>query len=193
MCVSLECYTYTQTQVVHTVYTVCKQVTLVRCVAIIKCEVQSRTVSPRINTETYFRRYIEAPGIVFGFEYVESRLQLRILRTDFYAYIRLEDTATIPRITGGKTERQLEQRMLLVGIDASAFCQWKCLASEIFMVAVVGQEASQCEIRRYVITAFEVHTPSAAFIGKVVTHGEVELPIDVGITVIGHLCLCRHG
>ena len=46
-------------------------------------------------------------------------------------------------------------------------------------------------MRRKVISAFKVHTPSARFVGKSVVKRYVELPVDIGITVIGHLCLRR--
>ena len=83
--------------------------------------------------------------------------------------------------------------MLLVGIDATAFTYRKCLASEVFVIAMISQESTESKVWSDVVTTFEAHTPSAGFISEMVAQGEVELPIDIGITVIGQLCLCRHG
>ena len=83
--------------------------------------------------------------------------------------------------------------MLLVGIDATAFTYRKCLTSEVFVIAMISQESTESKVWSDVVTTFEAHTPSAGFISEMVAQGEVELPIDIGITVIGQLCLCRHG
>ena len=107
------------------------------------------------------------------------------MRTYFQSNVRLESATAVESITSGKAERQLEQSVLLVSIDATAFTYGKCLATEVFVVAVVSQESTECNVRGYVITTFKTHTPSAGFISEVVAQGEVELPIDVGITVIG--------
>lgn len=72
MCVLSERNTYAQTEIAQTVYAVRKEVTFVRTVAVIGCEMQARSISPRIHIETNFRRYIETPCIFVGFEYVES-------------------------------------------------------------------------------------------------------------------------
>lgn len=116
---------------------------------------QARTVSPRVNVETDFRRYVESPCIFIGFKYIESGLQLCILCTEFYTHIRLECTATVPRITCGKTERQLEYGMLLVGIQTAARTDRQGLTAEIFMVAMISQEASQSKVGRQEVTAFK--------------------------------------
>ena len=75
--------------------------------------------------------------------------------------------------------------MLLVGIDAAAFTYRKCLASEVFVIAMISQESTESKVWSDVVTTFEAHTPSAGFISEMVAQGEVELPIDIGITVIG--------
>ena len=51
----LECNTQTQTEIAQTVYTVSEQVTLVGTVAVVSCDVQTRSVSPGIDIETDFR------------------------------------------------------------------------------------------------------------------------------------------
>ncbi len=60
-----------------------------------------------------------------------------VFSTQFYTGIRLECTSTVPYITGGQTERQLECSVLLVGIQTATFAYGKCLATEILMVAMV--------------------------------------------------------
>lgn len=58
--------------------------------------------------------------------------------------------------------------MLLVGIQTAARTDRQGLTAEIFMVAMISQEASQSKVGRQEVTAFKVHPPSAAFVGKVV-------------------------
>ena len=58
--------------------------------------------------------------------------------------------------------------MLLVGIQTAARTDRQGLTAEIFMVAMISQEASQSKVGRQEVTAFKVHAPSAAFVGKVV-------------------------
>ena len=46
--------TYAQTEIAQTVYVVCKEVTFVCTVAVIGCNMQARSISPRIHIETNF-------------------------------------------------------------------------------------------------------------------------------------------
>ena len=81
---------------------------------------------------------------------------------------------------------------MLVGVQTTAFTYGKGLATYIFVIAVVSQEGSESKVICQEITTFKVHTPTARLVGEVVAQREVVLPVDIGITVIGHLCLRRH-
>ena len=48
--------TYAQTEIAQTVYVVCKEVTFVRTVAVIGCNMQAWSISPRIHIETNLDR-----------------------------------------------------------------------------------------------------------------------------------------
>ena len=73
--------------------------------------------------------------------------------------------------------------MLLVSIHGSFANRVSC-AWEVFVVTAVVHKESESEIRSYKVTAFEVHTPSAGFIGKVILQWCVELPVHVSVSII---------
>ena len=58
--------------------------------------------------------------------------------------------------------------MLLVGSNFTG-THLEGFAAYIFVVAVIVQEKTQANVRSNEITTFEVHTPTACFICKVIT------------------------
>lgn len=64
-----------------------------------------------------------------------------------------------------------------------------CSSRKVLIVGVKTEECTYCNVPVDVITAFEVHAPTAGFVRKFIAYGNVELPVDVVITVEGYLRL----
>lgn len=58
--------------------------------------------------------------------------------------------------------------MLLIGSHFTG-AHLEGFATYIFVVAVIVEEKTQTDVRSHEITTFEVHTPTACFISKIVT------------------------
>ena len=107
---------------------------------------QARSVSPGIDAEADLRRDIESPCVFACLIDIESRFHLGILRTRLEGEIGLEGSATVEGVASDKAKGQLEQRVLLVGVEASAFAYGQDLTSEILVIAVIGEELSLIHI-----------------------------------------------
>lgn len=104
------------------------------------------TVGPWVNIYTDFGRYIEAPCVVLYFVDVEITGHLCIVGTQFQSDIRLADTVT-KAIVSGKTERQLEYGMLLVGGQCRRAVDRQCLTWNVFIVSVIINKCTDRQIR----------------------------------------------
>ena len=103
------------------------------------------------------------------------------MHTDFGTDVRLEYFSAVEGVSACYTKGKLEHRMLLVGVQSGAVAELECLAWNVLVVAMVGQESADCNVWSDEISAFEVHAPSAALVGKVNADREVVLPVDVEV------------
>ena len=153
----------------------------------------ARTIDPREDVHPDFGRDVESPGVVVIFEGVECGFQLGILWSCFYADVGLEHSFTVERVASCHTERHLEERMLLVGVQGAVVAHRDGLSGYVLMVAVVSQKSADGEAFGQIIAAFEIHPPSAGLVGEAVADGKVELPVDVGVERVTGLCTAWHG
>ena len=97
---------------------------------------ETDAVGPWVNVYTDFGRYIEAPCIIFHFVDVEVARHLCIVGTQLQSDVGLKDTVT-EAIVSGKTERQLEYGVLLVGGQCRRIVDRQCLTRNVFIVSVI--------------------------------------------------------
>ena len=76
-----------------------------------------RSVYPREDVYTNLWRHIESPSIRGFLKSVEYCFQFAILWSEFKTEIRLEHSFPIHGVASGHPERQLKERVLLVGIQ----------------------------------------------------------------------------
>ena len=115
----------------------------------------------------YFRRNIESPAIVSGFQCGKVGTCFGIFSSQFGSYIGLYGLPTIPLILYGGSEGKLEKRVLLIGCNVPRY-KSECLSGNIFVVGVIAEKESYAYLWSDKISPFHIHAPTAGVICKMI-------------------------
>lgn len=120
------------------------------------------------HIHTYFGRSIKSPSIVIYFKYIHKRGHLTVVSTQLNGCIRFELTFAVETVAERCTKRQLKYRMLLIGSYRRRIAKINRFTTNMFVIRTVSDKQTYRNIRTYIVTSFEVSTPTARLIGKAI-------------------------
>lgn len=186
----LECQSDSEPYIVQTVDLVYEQMVLIGGVVVVEGHVEAKQVgSHREYVHADFGRYENTPFFIAGAVNIVIRSRFAILRTYLDPCVWSKLLFGHETVTEGGSERHLEQHVLLVTGELGGGREMECLSVDVLIVGVEGHKQSDTGVGGDVVTAFEVHAPTAGLVRESVVERYVELPVDIGIAFFcGSLC-----
>ena len=150
---------------------------------------ESHSVGPRIVVEAYFGRHIEPPPILTLFKNIIIVVELRVAHSQLHSHVWLK-IGLHYTVAHGNAKGQGKHLMLLTAAHTQCLAQRNSVTREILIVSMEVEESTDGKILRKIVSTLKIHTPAAGSVRKIVSQRNIELPIDIEITVERNLRLC---